>query len=82
MAGATGMTYFRIEARWDEDQKFEEIEMVFGSLDDAKRALSWWLSENYHSPGVENLTWLQGAPNDQGPIYYAHHAKATFRISP
>jgi hypothetical protein len=69
-----------VEGRWEQsdDLDFFLIEIMCGTLDDAQKCADLYL----HSHHVQNrpLTWLDGDPDQNGPVVYAYDPSITFRI--
>lgn len=57
--------------------EFEEVETICGDLDDAKQVVSAYMGR-HRLHGLGN--WVEGDPDENGPVYYANNGRVTFRI--
>jgi hypothetical protein len=56
---------------------FFPIERLFGTLEEAQASAANFLA-NHRMSGT--LVWREGAPDCNGPAFYAHATEITFRI--
>ena len=58
---------------------FFPIERLFGTLEEAQARAASFLT-NHRMPNIHLLVWREGDPDCNGPVFYAHAPKITFRI--
>jgi hypothetical protein len=68
-----------IEIRWAAQDDFEEIDVICGTFDDAVNVCVKF-GKTKKMRHLDHLTWIEGAADTNGPVYYAHAYAATFRI--
>lgn len=57
--------------------QFESIDTICGTLSEAKIIVHEYMQRNHHRSLSE---WVEGEPDQNGPVYFAHSGTITFRI--